>query len=286
MLVIALALISATGYGTADFLAGYATRRDTSAIRVTLVVYTTGTLVMLAAALPSLLHPGTRPPLSAIAWGALSGAGCGAGALFLAEGFRRSEFSVAGPMSAVIGAGGAALAGLGLGERLAGKAWVGIVLALPAIALVSASIGPRAQRGLSGPGLGVVAGIGCAISYAALAQAKTGGIWPLLAVQVASLAVTGSVAAVTGKLDWPQAGPDWWLSAASGVIGAMAAVAYLAAARAGTMAVAAVITALFPAATIALAAAVEKERIGPARLAGLALAGASVWLIAVSGTPG
>jgi drug/metabolite transporter (DMT)-like permease len=285
MLVIVLALISATGYGAADFLAGYATRRDKSAIRVTLLVYTAGTLIMLVAAVPSLIA-GVSPPGSSIAWGAVSGVGCGAGALFLAEGFRRSEFSVAGPLGAVVGAGGAALAGLALGEHLPGRAWAGILLALPAIFLVSASVGPRPQHGLSGAGLGIIAGLGCAVSYIGLAQAKTGGIWPLLAVQVACLAVTTAVAAVTGQFDFPRAGAGRWPSASSGVIGAMAAVAYLAAARAGTLAVAAVITAMFPVATIALAVAVERERIGYVRLAGLVLAGASVWLIAVSSTSG
>ena len=120
----------------------------------------------------ALLYLGGRPPASAVMWGALSGVGCGAGALFLAEGFRRGEFSVAGPVSAVIGAGGAALAGLALGERLAGGAWTGIILALPAIALVSASVGPRPHRGLAGAGMGIMAGIGCAVSYIGLAQAK------------------------------------------------------------------------------------------------------------------
>ena len=285
MLVIVLALISATGYGTADFLAGYATRRDKSAIRVTLLVYTAGTLVMLAAAVPSLIA-GASPPGCSIAWGALSGVGCGAGALFLAEGFRRSEFSVAAPLGAVIGAGGAALAGVALGEHLAGRAWAGILLALPAIFLVSASVGARPQRGPSGAGLGVIAGLGCAVSYIGLAQAKMGGVWALLAVQVACLAVTTAVAAATGQFDWPRAGAGRWPSASSGVVGAIAAAAYLAAARAGTLAVAAVITALFPVATIALAAAIERERIGYVRLAGLMLAGASVSLIAVSDTTG
>jgi drug/metabolite transporter (DMT)-like permease len=287
MLAVVLALISATGYGAADFLAGYATRRDKSAIRVTLLVYTAGTLVMLVATLPLLVN-GVSPPASSIAWGAVSGVGCGAGALFLAEGFRRSEFSVAAPLGAVIGAGGAALAGLIIGERLTSGAWAGILLALPAIFLVSASpsVSPRPQQGLSGAGLGVLAGLGCAVSYIGLAQAKTGGIWPLLAVQVACLAVTTVVAAVTRQFEWPRSGTGRWPSASSGVVGAMAAVAYLAAARTGTLAVVAVITALFPAATIALAATVERERIGYVRLAGLVVAGASVWLIAISGTSG
>ena len=51
----------------------------------------------------------------------------------------------------------------------------------------------------------------------------------------------------------------------------------------GLLAVAAVITSLYPGGTILLARIRPGERLSPARLAGLALAGASVALIAVAG---
>jgi hypothetical protein len=96
-----LALLSAIGYGAADFLAGLAARRA-SVIQVTLLIYVTGTLAMAAI----LLWGQTgRPSASALAWGMLAGAGLAAEALLLAAGFRRAEFSIASPLSAVVGAG-------------------------------------------------------------------------------------------------------------------------------------------------------------------------------------
>jgi drug/metabolite transporter (DMT)-like permease len=297
MLTVGFGLVSAFGYGTADFLAGMAARRA-SVIQITLLVYAVGVATMLAV-LPW-LHNGT-PSLGALAWGTASGCGCGAGALFLAAGFRRAPFSIAGPLSAVIGAGLSVIAGVALGERPASIAWAGVLLALPAVMVVSVSAGPgepttnvrqprhasarrRRHAGLAGVSFGIPAGIGCAISLTGLAQASpAAGVWPVLAVQVAALLTTGAVAVVTGDLRLAARGSRR-PSAASGVIGAAAAIFYLLAAHAGMLAVAAVVTSLFPAVTVGLAAAVARERLGLVRLAGLALTVASVSLIALGGT--
>jgi drug/metabolite transporter (DMT)-like permease len=297
MLTVGLGLISAFGYGSADFLAGMAARRA-SVIQITLLVYAVGVATMLAI-LP-FLHDGT-PSLGSLAWGAASGSGCGAGALFLAAGFRRAPFSIAGPLSAVIGAGLSVVAGLVLGERPASIAWAGLLLALPAILVVSASGGqagpaenvgqPRHARatrgsraGLAGVSFGIPAGIGCAISLTGLAQASpAAGVWPVLAVQVAALVTTGAVAVVTGDLRLAARGSRR-PSAASGVIGAGAAIFYLLAAHAGMLAIAAVVTSLFPVVTVGLAAVIARERLGLVRLVGLALTVGSLSLIALGGS--
>jgi len=297
MVTVGLGLISAFGYGSADFLAGLAARRA-SVIQITLLVYAVGAGAMIAV-LPW-LHDGT-PSVGALAWGAVSGCGCGAGALFLAAGFRRAPFSIAGPLSAVIGAGLSVIAGIALGDRPASIAWAGLLLAVPAILVVSSTAGsegsgpgvrlPRHARArrqrtarLAGVGFGVPAGIGCAISLTGLAQASpSAGVWPVLAVQVAALLTTAVVAVVTGDLRLAARGARQ-PSAASGLIGAAAAVFYLLAAHAGMLAVAAVVTSLFPAVTVGLAAMVAKERLGPVRMVGLALTVGSVSLIALGGS--
>ena len=91
MMAVGLALISAAAYGSADFLVGLAARRS-SAIQANLAVYAAGTLALAACA------PFSRsaPTGGSLAWGAIAGAGCGGGAMFLAAGFRRAEFGVAG----------------------------------------------------------------------------------------------------------------------------------------------------------------------------------------------
>jgi drug/metabolite transporter (DMT)-like permease len=297
MLTVVLGLVSAIGYGSADFLAGLAARRA-SVIQITLLVYAAGVLTMLAV-LPW-MHGGTPSP-GALAWGAASGCGCGAGALFLAAGFRRAPFSIAGPLSAVIGAGLSVVAGVALGERPASIAWAGLLLALPAILVVSVSAGSEApatgaiaarhartrrqrRASLAGVGFGIPAGVGCAISLTGLAQASpSAGVWPVLAAQVAALVTTGAVALVTGDVRLPARGSRR-PSAASGVIGAAAAIFYLFAAHAGMLAIAAVVTSLFPAVTVGLAVLLTEERLGAVRLAGLALTVGSVSLIALGGS--
>jgi drug/metabolite transporter (DMT)-like permease len=277
MLAVGLALISAAAYGSADFLVGLAARRS-SAAQANLVVYAAGTLVLAACA------PFSRsaPTGGSLAWGAIAGAGCGGGAMFLAAGFRRAEFGVAGPLSAVIGAALAAIAGIWTGNRPGAWAWAGLLLALPAIAVVSAGSVPTGARRFAGVGCGAAVGVGCAVSLAGLGEAGAyAGIWPVLAAQASALATTAAAAAVTGDLKLPR--PGMRLSVSSGVIGAAAAAVYVDAVHAGMLAIAAVVTSLFPCFTVGLARALESERLGAARLAGLALTLASVSLIAVNG---
>jgi drug/metabolite transporter (DMT)-like permease len=289
MVTAGLALVAALGYGVADFLAGMAGRRD-SVIRVTLMVYAAGMLTI-AVILPW-VHAG-RPSVSALAWGALSGTGQAAGALALIAGFRRAPFSIAAPLSAVIGAGLAVLVGVLIGERPSPFAWAGVLLAVPAIMAVSVSARSRTVVAAGNPrllrerrvgvGFGIGAGAGCAVSLIGLGEAgSTAGLWPVLAVQVAALTTVGVVAASTGDLHSPSHG-SWGQSTASGVLGCGAAIFYLLATHAGLLAVAAVVTSLFPVVTVGLAVAVAGEQLGRIRLAGLALATISISLIAVGG---
>ena len=308
MLAIILALFSATGYGAADFLAGMAARRA-SVIQITLAVYAVGAATI-AAVLP--WSRAGHLSVAALAWGALSGAGLATEALFLAEGFRRAEFSIAGPLSAVTGAGLAVIAGLAWGEHPGSFALIGLALVLPAVLAVSGSAAPRpadaapeqalppppvlhpeglpagggrrrqiARGGLGGAAFGVIAGVGGAVFLIGAAKAgPAAGMWPVLAIQVAAMVTTALVAAVTGNLRIPGPGARW-LSVSSGCIGAGAALLYVGAADAGMLAIAAAVTGLFPVVTVGLARVVEKERLGVIRFAGLAMATVAVALIGI-----
>jgi drug/metabolite transporter (DMT)-like permease len=67
----------------------------------------------------------------------------------------------------------------------------------------------------------------------------------------------------------------------AGALDTAANVCFLLATRRGFVAVVSVITSLYPAGTVLLARIVLRERIGRAQIAGLALAGAAVVLIAL-----
>jgi drug/metabolite transporter (DMT)-like permease len=271
---IGFALLSAFGYGTADFLAGIAARRS-SVNRISLVVYAAGTAAILLM-LP-FWHPGRFLPAS-IAWGVVSGSGAGAG-------FRRAPFSIAGPLSAVIGAGLSVVCGVVLGERPGTVAWIGLALAMPAIVAVSMSATGSHRRLGGWPGIryGVLAGLGCAVSLIGMGQTReASGVWPVLSIEISALLTVGVISAFTGDLHLPlpsSIGPSTW----SGILGMAAAICYLLSVHTGMLAIVAVVTSLFPAVTVGLAVLLTGERLGAVRLTGLGLAVISVSLIALGG---
>jgi drug/metabolite transporter (DMT)-like permease len=306
VVAVLLALISAVSYGCSDFAAGLATRRA-SVLRVTLISEAATVAVVGLALAVTGAHP---PDLRAVVWGCVAGLGGVCGALALYVGFRHAAFSVAGPLSAVGAAGFSVLAGLLLGERPTVLALTGIVLSLPAIVGVSASVGagggehpgggvvaasaasdatPGSPGGWvrrllpAGVSYGLVAGACFALLFIGLNQAGSGsGLWPVFLGQVAALLAVTCAAAFTGDLRLPEE-RGGWLAAAAGLTGGPGTILFFLATHRGLLAVAAVITSLYPAVTILLARVVLGERLTAIRLAGLTLAAASVALIAASG---
>jgi drug/metabolite transporter (DMT)-like permease len=295
VLAILLALAAAVGYGGSDFAAGLATR-GASVIRVTLM----SEAVSVAVVGLALAAVGADPPTpQAVAWGCAAGLGGVSGALALYVGFRHAAFSVAGPLSAVGAAGFSVLAGLLLGERPTAFALTGIVLALPAIVGVSASVpvgpdrhareSPQAAatrlpgRFPAGVSYGLIAGACFALLFIGLNRAGSGsGLWPVFCAQATALAAVACIAAFTRNLRLPGR-RGGWLAAAAGLTGAPATILYFLATHRGLLAIAAVISSLYPAVTIVLARVLLGERLTAVRLAGLSLAAASVVLIAVGG---
>jgi drug/metabolite transporter (DMT)-like permease len=291
VLAVVLALASALGYGSSDYVAGLATRA-TSVVRVSLLEQAAAMVVAL------LIVPfvsGGVLSAAAAAWGAASGVTGVAGAMVLYLGFRNAEFSVASTLSAVGSAALAVVAGLLFGERPGVVALAGIVLAIPAIAAVSASpaAGPvpgpgpgRAAAGRHAVGVayGLVAGVCFALYFISLNRAGSGsGLWPVLVGQFTALFVALCISVGTRELWLPEPGARL-NSALTGATAVGGTIFFFVASHDGLLAVTAVITALYPGVTILLARILLGERLTKLRVAGLCLAGASVALIAVAGT--
>jgi uncharacterized membrane protein len=285
MLAVLLALGSAVAYGASDFLAGWLSRRMGYA-RVALVSQLTaagGTLV-------ASLLVGGRAGTAGLSWGAISGLGGGLGTLALYRGLAHGRMSVVAPLSGVLAAGIPALAGLAMGERPSVPAAIGLVLAMPAVWLVS-SAAPGGDRRPNARSVvdGVLAGLGFAVLFIALQRAGRGaGLWPTATSQLASGLVMvlfhlGRSARPDGlsptpdRSAWVRVGP-----LAIGVIGTAAIILYFLATRQGLLSVVAVLTSLYPAFTVALARWLLAERIGRRQGAGLALAGVAVALISAA----
>ncbi|MBV9092361.1 MAG: DMT family transporter, partial [Streptosporangiaceae bacterium] len=173
--------------------------------------------------------------------------------------------------------------GLLLGEHLAALAWAGIVIALPAVTLVSLQPGEVQGSRRAGIVTGLAAGAGFAVLFIALDRAGTSaGAWPLLPGQaVAALLVLTWAAPARNRparKTWSRA---WRTGVAAGVLGGIANLLYLAATGAGQLAVVAVVTALYPAVTVLLARLTLHERWSRLQVIGLAVSAVAVAAISI-----
>jgi drug/metabolite transporter (DMT)-like permease len=136
----------------------------------------------------------------------------------------------------------------------------------------------------AGVGFGLVAGAGFGLFFIGLNEAGSGSdLWPVVIAQVAATVTVICVAAATRDLGLPPAGARR-LSVLTGTIGATGTAMFFVATHHGLLAITAVITSLYPGGTILLARLLSGERLTALRIIGLCLAGASVGLIAASGT--
>ncbi|BCJ29080.1 EamA family transporter [Actinocatenispora sera] len=281
---IVLALCAAACYGCSDFLGGLLSRRS-SPYAVAVVAQCAAFLVV---ALVAAVAGNGMPAAAALGWGALSGIGNGLGTVFLYRGLGSARMSVVAPLSAVGSAGLPVLAGVAQGDRPAPLAIAGIVLALPAVALISRGAdepaGPEAgstARRRSGVLDGLLAGAGFALLFVALDRVPhDAGLWPLAggqAVATVSILIAGLAVGAGLRLPARRLAPG----ASVGLLGGAATVLFVFATHRALLSIAAVVTSLYPALTVLAAMLVLRERIARGQAVGLAAAAAAVVLIAL-----
>ncbi len=167
------------------------------------------------------------------------------------------------------------------GERPSALVWLGIVAALPGVWLVSREESDTDSSGPSGLLDGVLAGIGFGGLFAALGQVPaSAGYWPFAANQLTSVLAVTAACLLLGGDPRPHALEQWW-GLVSGVLAAAAGLGFLLATHHGLLSVSAVLTSLYPAFTVLLAALVLRERIHRVQARGLVLCGAAVVLVAL-----
>jgi drug/metabolite transporter (DMT)-like permease len=277
-------LLASLAYGVSDFCAGVASRRQPAGL-VTVVAQVMG---VTAAVIAVASYPGGGPHSGALAWGALGGVGSGLGISALYRGLAVGEMGPVATTSAVLTAVIPVAVGLATGNHPSAPALVGMVVAVPSIAMVAWApsatndIASR-QRWLS-LGLGALAGVGVALLFIALDRAGTrSGAWPVLPGQVVSLVLV----APAGWRAWrrrlvPIGGrrpglPG--LAVVAGSLGGAGNLLFLMATGRGELAVVAVLSALYPASTVVLARLVLGERWSRLQATGMILAAASVALV-------
>ncbi len=163
---------------------------------------------------------------------------------------------------------------------------VGIVVLLPVMMpprRVTSGSGGR-RRVLRQPGLvdAVFSGVGFGMFFVALSQTSTdAGMWPLVSARGTSVMLFIGAAGLAGVAITPAAETRGSILVA-GVFDAVAAISFLLASQRGLLAVAAVLSSLYPGVTVLLARVVTKERCGRMQLVGMAVAGSSIGLLALT----
>lgn len=280
MLTVVLGLASAAMYGLSDFAGGFLSRR-TSVWSVAVVTQITAMVLIGATAL---LMPG-RPTGTELAWGAVAGIGTGTGTAFLYRGLAGGRMGVVAPLSAVGAAVLPVAVGLVTGERPSVMTWAGIAVAFPAIWLVSTAADPvdvGGRRHQLGEGVldGLLAGLGFGVMFSALGQVTdTAGLGPLAVGEAISIAAVVGLAMVM-RQPWLPRERESWGGTVVGALAAGATVLFLLASQAGLLTVASVLSSLYPAFTVLLAATVLRERVHRTQGVGLILAIVAVALVA------
>jgi drug/metabolite transporter (DMT)-like permease len=276
---IVLALLSALTYGISDFGAGVASRRsDAGVISPILLAIGLG-----CAAVAVVIHPGVGPRAGALAWGAAAGLGSGSGTLALYHGFAVGRITIVATLSAVVSAVVPAIVGVATGDHLGALTLVGILIAIPAIALISWHPDP-AQRGEARASVvfGLLAGLGFALLFIGLDRAGTrSGAWPLIPCEtVGVLSLVPYGLRQLRRVGAPARG-DAPLIVVVGVIGGIAGLLFLLATGHGELTIVAVVTALYPAFTVLLARALLGEHWIRTQAIGLGVAAAAIVLVSL-----
>lgn len=274
-----LALVSALCYGTSDFAGGAATRR----LPVTgtlLTAQTTATVLVGGVVLVSWPHP--RP--ADLVWGAAAGMLTAAGGTLLYRALARGPMTAAAPVSAVLVAGVPLVCGLFLGERPGVLGLTGAVCAITGVVLVSRPTGESTGgKGRAAPPAAATvtmatgAGLAFGALFVVLSRTRTqAGLVPLLVCYALSALTIAAIHAARRPSSSPQRpagrpGTAWSLAAVTGVLEALAHICYIRAAHGAMLSIVAVLSSLYPAATVVLARLWLGEHFNRSQRAGLPL---------------
>ncbi len=274
-----IATLAAALFGGADFLGGFASRRE-PALVVTIASQTVGFAVLAAVSIALPPRSWVDPQLL---WGVAAGLSGGLGVLALYAGLATGRMSLVAPVTAALsGSVPAAVGLLARDEPLAWTSITGIALALSAVVIVSATAEDDGDgSGRTAVGLGVLAGLGFAGSILSYAQTTAAsGFAPLGIARMAAVVMLVGAALVRRSRVVPAPGSRR-LVVATGMVDASANIAQVVALRLGPLAVASVLGALYPVATLILARFLLHEHLHGWQRMGIALALVAVVLTAL-----
>lgn len=300
-----LGLTAALIWGAADFSGGLAAKH----LRVYWLLVLSHASSLVALLLLAFLMHETRPDAHILGWGLLSGLAGGMALLTFYYALSLGGMGVTAAFTGLLTATLPVVFTLATIGAPSNRQLAGFVLAAGAIWLIGSQPSQTVEASREKRKklmLAIVAGLGFGTFLIALRQANGGGLlWPLAASRVGSLALAlgGGLLFSRGKFTveaketqvaipveisdssrWKNGRAAWkigvLLTLVSSAFDTSGNFFFVAATRVGRLDVAAMLSSLYPASTILLAAWLLKERTSPRQALGMATALAAVMLIA------
>ncbi|MGH8916184.1 MAG: hypothetical protein ACRDZM_16935 [Acidimicrobiia bacterium] len=269
--------LSSVLYGLADFFGGEGARRAPAAAIVFWAGVTSFPLILIAAA-----AVGGDASVTDFILGAAAGTSGAFGLVALFAGLSRGQAAAVAPSAAALAAVVPVVVAVIDGERPAALAWVGMLVAVPAVALCS-WVADAAGTRRGSLGYGVAAGLGFG-GFTAIIRftSPDSNLLPLITSRASTVIV---VVALTGIGLWKLVGfrsVPRWIVIGNALLDVTGNVALLLAVRAGSLALAAVAASFYPAVTVTMARLVNAEHLRKRQLIGLVLAIAAMTAIAAA----
>jgi len=276
-LAIACGIGSAAAWGAGDFSWGMASRKG-DVFKVVLVSQFIGGFFLLAMAV---FAGETMPPVRHLVYGAFAGVFGNIGLLALYRGLSTGRMGIVAPLSAVL----TALVPIGYTAFFTGlpsmTRFAGFVCFMVAVWLLSS-----ADTGFRMTGrellLSCVAGAGFGLFFIFIDKANDLAIfWPLVWARVASVLFLSTVILLAGKPGSSSMSGMWRFIVMAGVLDALGNLLFSTAAHLGRLDVSAVLSSLYPAATVLLAWLFLREKLRRRQWMGVGAAFIALGLISV-----
>lgn len=279
ILTVVLGLVAAIGYGASDFGGGVVSRR-TPVLGVVLVSQFVG--VSLAIALTAIADEGL-PETADIGWSVLAGVFGGTAIAALYRGLAVGRMALVAPVTAILASIIPVIGGFVLQGVPPVAVSIGIALALAAVALVTWEAQDD-DGGRAGLGLAVLSGTAFGLFEIVVVQISAEAVLGPLTIIRATQATLVAVVIIVTRPVWR---PQRSLIPAIAAIGALevgATGVFLVAVQTGALAVASVVSGLYPVVTVLLAAVLLRERVSRLHGVGVSLAMLAIVLIGVGST--
>lgn len=234
---------------------------------------------MLAALAAAIARGEPFPAVADIGLAVVAGLAGVAGITMLYRGLAEGRMGVVAPTSALLAATIPVVVGFAREGVPPPVVIGGVVLAMLAVVLVTRAPGAQADHP-SGIKWGLAAGLAFGCFYVAIGGLSGAtAMGPLVVVRLVQAALMATVI-VAWRQPWRMPGTVVWRLVGIGLLDMIGNAAFILASQTGQLAIAAVLSSLYPVTTVILAIVVLRERLTRSHVAGIALTAVAIAMIA------